>query len=158
MCAKRGAHRGQRPEAIGKLPADFHVSRGVQRESPLRSTVERTFGTEPCGKGRSVGKELRLHGRADCGQIPKISMRDFRASTPAPAAIHDGMHFCSGCRATHVQVCHRSNRAEESLRQVPIFVARIGIKTQLQAGIAVKGEGECEGDAAFFRIPSRERG
>ena len=85
-------------------------------------------------------------------------MRDFRASTPAPAAIHDGMHFCSGCRATHVQVCHRSNRAEESLRQVPIFVARIGIKTQSQAGIAVKGEGEREGDAAFFRIPSRERG
>ena len=67
------------------------------------------------------------------------------------------MHFQSKRSAAHVQIRQRRADAKKSLRQVPVFIARVGVNPQTQTGVAVERRKEREKDSPFFRIPPRQR-
>src|SRR6266850_1950246 len=158
MRAKRSAEGGERPETSRKLAAYLCLGRGIRYETALRHAHQSSLDAQPSCNRRSAGEERALGGRIVTAEISKIPIGELRAGAPAPAAIHNGMRFQSSRSAAHVQVRQRGASAKKSTRQVPIFVARIGVKAQAQAGIAIERQGERERDAAFFRIPSRKRG
>ena len=158
MRAKRSAERGERSELLAKLPAGLGLGRGIESEATLRHAHEGSLDAQPCGNRGSAGEEGALGGRSVTAQISKIPIGDLRAGAPAPAGIHQGMRFDSHCGTAHVQVRERRARAKKSFGQIPIFVAGIGVQAQAQAGIAEQGQRKRERGAAFFRIPSRDRG
>jgi len=114
MRAKRSAERGERPRRISKLPAGLCCGGGIQRETAVRHARQSSLRpSHPAAEVAPV-KNARSAGEVWPLRFPKIPIGELRAGAPAPAVIHDGMHFRSKCGAAHVQVRQRRARPKKS--------------------------------------------
>ncbi len=129
MRSERSTEGCERPETVGKLPARAGLRRGIQREAALGNAREGPLGTEPAGEGSGAGKKRALGGQDRTTQIAEIAAGGFRARAPIPAAVHHGMNFRASRDAAQVQIRQRGAGVEESLRQVPVFIARVSVNT-----------------------------
>ena len=158
MRSERSTERAEWAERVGKLAARAGLRRGIQSEAALWNARESSLGAEPAGERGCASEKRALGGRERATNVAEIAAGGFRARAPTPAAVHNGVNFHARRDSAQVQIGERGSDPEESLRQVPVFIARVSVDTQPQAGITEDGRGKGEEKAALLRIPPHERG
>ena len=156
--SERSTERAEWAERVGKLAARAGLRRGIQSEAALWNARESSLGAEPAGERGCASEKRALGGRERATNVAEIAAGGFRARAPTPAAVHNGVNFHARRDSAQVQIGERGSDPEESLRQVPVFIARVSVDTQPQAGITEDGRGKGEEKAALLRIPPHERG